>query len=75
MKTKICCSLLALSLMACQSIQVQEDNVTKTVDNQLLKIDTDKPKYEEFVIAGNDLPITSVVDISGNDINLANTNK
>lgn len=71
--TRLCAILLAASLMpACQA------NEVVSPDKEL--VDTfatapEQPKYEEFITAGQALPIESVVDVSGETVDLAAADK
>lgn len=52
---------LSISLIACQSLNATFDEVTN--------------KYQEYIIAGDILPIASITTIDGIDINLHRTDK
>ena len=67
--SKFCLIVLATSLMsACQTNEVIPSD-SGIVDA------TDKPKYEEFVTAGQALPIQSIVDVNGETVDLTATDK
>ncbi len=71
--SRLCLIALAASLVsACQANKVvssDKEVVDTTATSQ------EKPKYEEFVTAGQLLPIESVVDVNGKTVDLSATDK
>jgi len=59
-------------LLGCQSLPVTNNNEDLSVD---VDVEQTAPKYQEFIHSGDMLPISSIVDINGNNINLADNNK
>ena len=71
--SRLCAILLASSLMsACQTNGVISSNEEAT---NTIATSPQKPKYEEFVIAGQAMPIESVIDVNGKTIDLTATDK
>ncbi|MFC1778304.1 TlpA family protein disulfide reductase [Pseudomonadota bacterium] len=70
---RLCVIVLATALMsACQT------NSVVLSDRELVDAaatSPEKPEYEEFVIAGQALPIQSVVDVNGETVDLTATDK
>ena len=67
--SKFCLIVLATSLMtACQTNEVIPSD-SGIVDA------TEKPEYEEFVTAGQALPLQSIIDVNGETIDLTATDK
>ena len=70
---RLCTIVLATSLIsACQTnavISPDEERVDRTATS------LEKPKYEEFIAAGQVLPIESVVDVNGETVDLTAKDK
>lgn len=71
--SRICLIVLAAFLMsACQVNEVIASD-KKAVDTTAASLEI--PKYEEFITAGQTLPIQSIVDVNGATVDLTTTDK
>jgi peroxiredoxin len=71
--SRLCTILLATSLMsACQTNGVKSPG-TEVADTTATS--QEKPQYEEFIAAGELLPIETVVDVNGKTVDLSATDK
>jgi peroxiredoxin len=57
-------------LFGCQSLPATNNNEDLSVN-----VEQPAPKYQEFIHSGDTLPISSIIDVEGNSINLADNNK
>jgi peroxiredoxin len=57
-------------LLGCQSLPTTNNN-----ENLPTKVEQPAPKFQEFIHSGDMLPLSSIVDVDGNSINLADNNK
>jgi len=57
-------------LFGCQSLPATNNDGDLSVD-----VEQPTPKYQEFIHSGDMLPINSIIDVEGNNINLADNHK
>lgn len=76
-ETKMSLSRLFLMVLATSLMSACQTNKVIPSDKELVATNTslEKPKYEEFVTAGQALPIQSVVDVNGETVDLTTTDK